>query len=266
MFNRTKTASRSSSSGNSAHHVIAQSLGWEESRIHLLEKSESRAWWIARAAILGALLSVTALAVLAPFYTVVPVVFQVDKLSQDILSVQIGKPTIPQSEAMDMHWLATYVQTRERYVWTLLQTDYYATMAMSDPIVGSDYRAIYEGVNALDKKLGEGTDIRITLLSVELIPGAPGKAQVTWERTMRQKGLDIEKGRRFVSSISYVYTPPAALSRQSQIIANPFGFKVDGYAVAAVLSAGKSSTTASSSAANTAAAANASGAPAGAKP
>ena len=53
MFNRTKTASRSSS-GNSAHHVIAQSLGWEESRIHLLEKSESRAWWIARAAILGA--------------------------------------------------------------------------------------------------------------------------------------------------------------------------------------------------------------------
>lgn len=222
--------------------VLERSRSWEESRIQLLEKSESRAWNVARAATGIAALSVVALAILVPFYKVVPVVFRVDSLTDQIQEVQVGKAAVPQSEAMDKHWLSSYVQTRERYIWTLLQPDFDSTLAMSDETVGRDYKAIFEGPNALDKKLGEGTDIRIKIISVDLIPGTPGKATVTWERTMRQKGIDVEKGKRFVSTISYKYIPPEGLTREKRLIANPFGFRVDGYAVSTVLANSKAST------------------------
>lgn len=224
----------SSAGARSTDTLLEQSQSWEESRIAVLEKSEDRAWKVARVMAAIAILAVTALAVLVPFYKIIPVVFRVDSLTDQILEVQVGKANVPQSEAMDKHWLAQYVQTRERYIWTLLQVDFDSTLALSDDSVAADYKAIYDGPNALDKKLGEGTDIRVKIVSVELIPGAPGKAAVTWERTMRQKGIDVEKGKRFVSTISYKYAPPEALTREKHLIANPFGFKVDGYAVATV--------------------------------
>ena len=236
IFSKNRNATPKSSTAV----IIKKSLDWEESRTHLLEKSEARAWLITRIAALLAVLAVAALLIMIPFYTVVPVVFQVDKLTNEILQVQVGKLDVPQSEAMDKHWLAVYVQTRERYVWTLLQTDYDTTMALSDAMVANDYRAIYDGPNALQKKLGEATDIRVKLISVDMVPGAPGKASVTWERTMRQKGTDVKK-ERFVSSISYKYVPNPGLSHESQIIANPFGFRVDGYAVSTILATGNKS-------------------------
>lgn len=215
--------------------LAAESLSWEISRAELLEKSEVRAWSIARVSVAAALLSIAAVVVLAPFYKVIPVVFRVDNLTNEILEVQVGKASVPHSETMDKHWLASYVQTRERYVWTLLQTDYDSVLALSDEHVASDYKAIYSGANALDKKLGENTDIRVKLISVQLLPGEAGKAQVAWERTTREKGVDTER-KRFVSTISYKYLPPEALTQEKQLIANPFGFRVDGYAVSTVLS------------------------------
>lgn len=217
-----------------ASRLVAESQSWETSRAQLIEKSEARAWKIARASSVAALLSIAALAVLAPFYKVIPVVFRVDNLTNEVLEVQVGKASIPQSEAMDKHWLATYVQTRERYVWTLLQLDFDTVLTLSDEHVASDYKAIYNGPNALDKKLGENTDIRVKLISVQILPGEPGKGQVSWERTTREKNVDIER-KRFVSTISYKYVPPDALSQEKQLIANPFGFRVNGYAVSTVM-------------------------------
>ncbi len=218
---------------------LQKSADWEVSRTYLLEKSESRAWLITRVAVLIAVLAIAAITILAPFYKIIPVVFRVDKLTNDILQVQVGKEAVPHSEVMDKHWLAQYVQQRERYIWTLLQSDFDTTMTLSNDVVANEYRSIYEGENALDKKLGESTDIRVKLISVELLPGdhGKGKARVIWERTMRNKGFDTERGKRFVSSISYKYIPNEALSQEKQLIANPFGFKVDGYAVATVLAA-----------------------------
>lgn len=213
--------------------LVAASLSWEEERATHLEKSEARAWNVARAATAVAVLSVTAIAVLSPFYKIIPVVFKTDNLSGEILEVQVGPTNLPHSEIADKHWLATYVQTRERYVWTLLQTDFDTVMALSDETVANDYRAIYDGPNALDKKLGETTDIRVKLVSVQILPGEPGKGLVTWDRTLRQKGLDVDR-KRFISTISYKYSPPEALSKEQKLIANPFGFKVDGYAVSTV--------------------------------
>lgn len=235
MFSKPRI---SVASPKTAELIIQKSVSWEESRIYQLEKSESRAWWVARVGSLVALLAVIALALLIPFYTIIPVVFNVDNLTGEVLQVNVGKAAMPPSEVMDKHWLATYVQTRERYVWTLLQTDFDMVMSLTSDSAAGDYRAIYEGKNALDKKLGENTDMRVKIISVELTPGTPGNARVIWERTMRQKGNDVERGKRFVSSISFKYLPNPPLTLEKQLIANPFGFRVDGYDVATVLATG----------------------------
>lgn len=134
------------------------------------------------------------------------------------------------TEAMDKHWVADYVRTRERFVWTLLQLDYDHTMNLSDERVAREYRAEYEGPNARDKRLGPGTDERVKILGVTLPPNEPGKAVVRFERITRRDGTDVDVG-FYVASLSYKYEPPALFSKERNVVDNPLGFKVTGFVV-----------------------------------
>lgn len=245
MFKRltARSATRASSSSTadagregSSASLLGQSQDWEADRTEALERSEARAWQVARATITIALLAVAALLVMIPFYKIVPAVFQVDRATGEIMQVTTDPTSIKPSEQMLKYWLGTYVSLRERYHWTLLNDDYDTTLLLSDEIVAREYRAIYDGPNALDKKLGEGTDIRVRIISVELSPNEPEKrGTVRWERRTRRNNQDAGGVEYFSSAVSFKFSPPNVFSREKQLIANPMGFKVDGYAVASVL-------------------------------
>ena len=209
--------------------IYEEAVSWENSRQEALEKLEARAWSMVRWTSLLAVLAMTALVILAPFYKIVPLTFEVDKLTGQAQLVDLTGPMpMTSTEAMDKHWVADYVRTRERFVWTLLQLDYDHTMNLSDERVAREYRAEYEGPNARDKRLGPGTDERVKILGVTLPPNEPGKAVVRFERTTRRDGTDVDVG-FYVATLSYKYEPPALFSKERNVVDNPLGFKVTGF-------------------------------------
>lgn len=218
-------------SDESKPSLFESAVSWESSRREALEKSESRAWSMVRWTSLLAVLAMSALVILAPFYKIVPLTFEVDKLTGQAQLVDLTGPMpMTSTEAMDKHWVADYVRTRERFVWTLLQLDYDHTMNLSDERVAREYRAEYEGPNARDKRLGPGTDERVKILGVTLPPNEPGKAVVRFERTTRRDGTDVDVG-FYVATLSYKYEPPALFSKERNVVDNPLGFKVTGFVV-----------------------------------
>lgn len=222
---------KTNQSANHKPSIFEEAVSWENARQALLEKSEARAWSIVRWTSLLAILAMSALVILAPFYKIVPLTFEVDKLTGQAQLVDLTGPMpMTSTEAMDKHSVADYVRTRERFVWTLLQLDYDHTMNLSDERVAREYRAEYEGPNSRDKRLGPGTDERVKILGVTLPPNEPGKAVVRFERITRRDGTDINIG-IYVASLSYKYEPPALFSKERNVVDNPLGFKVTGFVV-----------------------------------
>jgi type IV secretion system protein VirB8 len=205
-------------------------LDTEASLTELRERSERRAWRVAYAALGVTVLCATGLAIMAPFYRVVPLPIEVDTLTGESQVIDVlDARRVHTSEIQDKHWVETYVRSREQYEWGLLQLDYDRVLTMSEDVVARDYKQIYAGPDALDKQLGANTERRIRIISTTLPPGEPGRAVVHIERTTRRNGVDnAEPPVRFVVTLAYTYRPPV-FGRESTAIDNPFGFKVSAY-------------------------------------
>jgi type IV secretion system protein VirB8 len=177
-----------------------------------------------------AALSAVALAVMVPFYRVVPLPIEVDRLTGESQVIDVlDAKHVHTSEIQDKHWVDVYVRSRERYDWGLLQMDYDRVLDMSADTVARDYRQIYSGPDALDRQLGAGTERRIRILSTTLPPDEPGRAVVHIERTTRKHGEDnAEPPQRFVVTLAYTYRPPLFM-RESTAVEDPFGFTVTAY-------------------------------------
>ena len=202
-------------------------LDIEASLTLLQERSERRAWNVAYGALAVAVLSVLALAVMVPFYRIVPLPIEVDRLTGESQVIDVlDARHVHTKELQDKHWVEAYVRSRERYDWGLLQMDYDSVQAMSSDLVARDYRGVYSGPEALDRQLGPNTERRVRIISTTLPPDEPDHAVVHIERTTFRNGLaNAEPPQRFVITLAYTYRPPA-FTRESIAIANPFGFKV----------------------------------------
>jgi type IV secretion system protein VirB8 len=207
-----------------------RALDFEASVTHTQERSERRAWHVAGAAVMVAVLCAVALAVMVPFYRVVPLPIEVDRLTGEAQVIDVlGARHVHMRDIEDKHWVEAYVRSRERYDWGLLQMDYDCVLDMSDDVVARDYRQIYSGPDALDRQLGPGTQRRIRILSTTLVPDEPGRAVVHIERTTWKNGVDnTEPAQRFVITLAYTYRP-AVFTRERTAIENPFGFRVSAY-------------------------------------
>ena len=217
---------------NNKKDIHHQAINWEASTTIAYQQSEARAWNIAKVSVLIGALSLAGLVFMLPFYKVVPMTFLVDKVTGEAQLVDTTgyKPAIL-NEAADRHWVEEYVNTRERYNWMLLQSDYERTLALSTGDVLKNYRAMFGHENSLDKQLGNYTERRIHIVSTTLPPGAPGNAIVRYERTTRERGYDTEIAGKYIASITYVYEKPSLLTLQKDLDANPYGFKVTGYVI-----------------------------------
>jgi type IV secretion system protein VirB8 len=207
-----------------------RALDFEESVTHLQERSERRAWHVALACVTVAILCAVALAVMVPFYRVVPLPIEVDRLTGEAQVIDVlDSKQVPMRDIEDKHWVEVYVRSRERYDWGLLQMDYDRVLDMSDERVARDYRSVYNGPDSLDRQLGANAQRRIRILSTTLVPDEPGRAVVHIERTTWKNGIDnAEPPQRFVITLAFTYRP-SVFTRERTAIENPFGFRVTAY-------------------------------------
>lgn len=225
----TSDKSKVTPADQARYHKQAQD--WEADKTARIEQSERRAWLVAGAAAIVALVAVIGIALVGKLKTVQPFLLAMDKTSGNIEVVDAADDRAVKGyqELLDKHWAKKYVIARESYIWTLLQLDYDTVLALSGDGPARDYARKFDGPDALDKKLGAGVERRIKVLSVTLPPDETGKAVVRFERTEKRVEADTaDLPQTFVATLAYEYKP-GMRGKEADLIENPLGYKVTAY-------------------------------------
>jgi type IV secretory pathway component VirB8 len=197
--------------------------------------SKRLAWLVAFCSLLLAGLAITALILLLPLKQTVPYLTYVDKntgVTQVVDVATISK--ITQDDVNVKHWVGRYVQTRERYVYQLLQDDYDFVMATTDPSQQKAYAAIYEvGPNKKDAVLRDQQEERVRITAVQLSPSQTGRASVRYvKETFKAGSRAPDKTEAYIVDLAFTWGSNGQWTERSLLI-NPLGFRVTAYRVTA---------------------------------
>lgn len=200
-----------------------EAMSWETSRLQQLERSERRAWAVAAAGALVAVLSWLAIVFMMPLKEAVPYVIRVDSATgvPDIVTTLTEKG-VPTDEVMDKYWIARYVRARETYDWYSLQEEYETVNLLSAPGIAADYNKRFEGPEALDKKFG--ANVRVTVSIASIVLNQKGIATVRFTQRVRTLADDREITSSWVATIGFEYQGTAKLKESTRLV-NPFGFQ-----------------------------------------
>lgn len=194
------------------------------------QSSRAVAWRVAIAAVLAAIALAISLAVMVMRYEPVAFLVEVNKQTGETsVMKRLDREAIAFNEFHDKHNLKRFVQARESYFYPFLQRDYNLTVDMSCEPVAAEYAKQFDGEKALDKVLGNGTEWKIHVLSVRLLPDQPGRAVVTFDKTIKVTSTNEVRGPfRFDATLAYEYRPNVN-KPESIWIDNPTGFTVCAY-------------------------------------
>lgn len=211
---------------------FADAQGWEADRLHRIEKSESRAWWVARCACLIAAIAVVAVIAMMPLKRVVPYVYSVDRQTGELTVMDAAnqRQIAGNQDLLDKHFANAYVVARDSYNWKLLQTDYNDTVAFSAPLVARDYAARFDGAQAVNKVWGPNVERKVTVTSIQLAPDSIGKKAVV-RYTVQQRNLQtntLAPIEHYIATIAYEYHPQRT-GKEQDLIRNPLGYTVTGF-------------------------------------
>jgi type IV secretion system protein VirB8 len=200
-------------------------VDWETSLVVNEARSRQVAWRVAAASLTVAALESVALFLLTPLHSITPYVVSVDRISGDTNVAVTGASQVAAGELNDKHWISEFVTARQRYVYRLLQHDYDTVRRFSAGSVAATYVAQFEGDNALDTTLRDSSELLPQILSITL--NEPGIATVRLQIDRREANGSITS-QRYVAALRYEYRVPVQ-ARESELIENPFGFRVTAY-------------------------------------
>jgi type IV secretion system protein VirB8 len=173
------------------------------------------------------LLGVGALAALAPFKTVIPLVFRVDNATgvvERVYDVQGG--AMEATEASKRYFLWQYVRLRHSYSPAEAQSSFEAVMLMSSRTVQGEYAADYRGSNPTSPQVVLGRNGSASLRWVSTSFLGPKLAQVRFVQIERKGDFPLPP-KRMVATIGFDFSPGEVSS--SSINVNPLGFIVTSY-------------------------------------
>jgi type IV secretion system protein VirB8 len=218
-------------------HTGGINRAWEVDHTLMLEASERRAWQVAVAGLTVGLMGIAGIFVQGPLRRIVEVPIVVDRVTgETTIQQRLSTETVPALEALDKHNLAVFVRAREGYGWMTLQRDFDQVARMSIPTVFNDYSRLFDGEDALHKRIGASEDWRIRIVGVRLSAGGRtgkmrngGEATVTYDKVVRLTDRNLpEVTTRHVASVVFEYQPKA-LAKEQDRLENPFGFVVTAY-------------------------------------
>lgn len=208
-------------------HYLAAAKGWESSEIAAVKRSEKRAWRVAIAASVVALLAIIAVALLTPLKTVEPFVVQVDRSGAASTVTLLNERTITGSEALDKYWLGRYVNFREEYLNQTSYGNFAATRLLSSQNVGSMFRQQVDPKNPQSPtaKYGSKGTVEVEVVSISFI--GKQQAQVRFVRREKRNPDELPRETYWIATINYQYLNPPL--KESDRLINPVGFQVLDY-------------------------------------
>jgi len=207
------------------------SVNWESSKVRSLEKSNNRAWFVAKSAVLLSLLMGFGLAAILPLKEAIPYVVRIDKSSgaTDIITV-LNNKEIDAKEANDMHWLAVFVSAYESYEWYTINKDYETVGLMASAQVGKEYASLFEGETNFDETYGKKISVSIKLVSVVARDDEIGTVRfIKTTKNLKNSNVpDIVS--HHVATIGYRYLESSEMTLEDRLV-NPYAFQVTSYSV-----------------------------------
>ncbi|WP_198320780.1 virB8 family protein [Azohydromonas aeria] len=214
--------------------AAATSANWDVDEQLLRERSEHRAWTVAKVSWAITAVAVIGIAVQGKLRQEVTIPVLVDRATGEVsISQPLTERTVPINDALDKHHLARYVGAREAYAWRFLQTDYKTVGRMSTPQVFQPYNAQFEGPNRLDERLKDTEERRVKVTAVRLageVPGLNGIRQAVVTYDLVTTAIDRPQPQvvRYQATLQYEYRPKLAMKEQDRLD-NPLGFVVTAY-------------------------------------
>jgi type IV secretion system protein VirB8 len=224
-------ADRNTKDMTQAGDLFQKAFDWETSRIELIEKSERRAWNVAKASSMIAILAIAALVLLTPLKESIPYVVRIDNNTgyTDIVTTLENK-SVSFGEVVDKYWLTQFVRARETFEWYTAQDDYDNVRLFSASDVGKEYVKLFEGPNALDKAYGQHTVTKVKINSV--VPRGDGQASVRFEKILKRRDAPDTSAQvtSWIATIGYEYRKISKMKEDDRL-KNPIGFHVLSYRV-----------------------------------
>lgn len=208
-------------------HYLEAAKGWETTEIANVKRSEKRAWRVAIAAGVIAVLSVVAVALLTPLKTVEPFVVQVDRIGSASTVTLLNTKAISANEALDKYWLGRYVNYREEYLNQTSYGNFMATRLLSSQGVGSAY---FQQVNPENpasptSKYGTRGTVEVEVTSITFI--GKNHAQIRFVRREKRQPDALPVETRWIATVSYQYLNPPL--KEADRLINPVGFQITDY-------------------------------------
>jgi len=237
MRNRTHTTASAP-----VEQAVRRAVDFELSIADLARRSERRAWRVALAASVLALLLAGGYYVLLPLKERIPFLVLADAYTGTAtvarLTGPLGTHAITRNEAINRSNVAQYVMARESYDAALLGLrDWNLVFSMSAPPVAASHRARYAGSNPRSPLAVHGKDraIRVRILSLAPLglgaDGSFGGASVRIQRTLLDKRTgDQQVLDNQLVTLRFTYRGDLALDEHDRVL-NPLGFQVTDYRV-----------------------------------
>jgi type IV secretion system protein VirB8 len=201
---------------------------WEYDRMRSAIQSRRLAWGVATGACALAVVSVGAVAMLAPLKTVQPYVIKVDRSSGEtqIVTALKGPQQRTYEEAVNRYFISQYVRLREGWLNNAARENAYAVMLMSEQAEGARYLNGVESnnKNAPSNIYGERGFVSISIRTISFL--SPTVAQVRFTKIITF-GQNAPVAQNWNAILTFKFTAAPESEKDRNI--NPLGFQVVNY-------------------------------------
>ncbi|GGO83777.1 conjugal transfer protein TraJ [Marinobacterium nitratireducens] len=218
-----------------------EARSWDLDAKERIKRSEKRAWFIAGAAVLVAVLEAGALVGLTPLKSVEPFVIRVDNNTGlvDVVSTLAetdGDVTEKAQEALDKYWLSNYIRHRENYQWETRDFDRQMVGLLSDSVIQQSYAAYTDprlNSAAPVAVYGQNTEVEarvkaISIINSETVENGEKRttALVRYTKQVKRAG-ERTPLTHWAATVTFVYLD-TSMKVEDRLL-NPLGFQVVKY-------------------------------------
>lgn len=222
-------------------NAVAKAVNYEVTVADLARRSEKRAWMVAFASIVMALILAGGYFYFLPLKEKVPYLVMADAYTGQATIARLrddfSKNSITANEAINKSNLSHFVMARESYDYSQIGDRDWATVhAMGAEGVNKAYESIYSQTNPQNPitLFGKTKTIRVRILSIQLHSDPDSKvknATVRFQRSLFNKengGQQLMDSK--IAAIEYTYKSNLKMDDAARVL-NPLGFQVSGYRV-----------------------------------
>ena len=212
---------------NDLKAYFTEAKSWDYDRLLAANRSKRLAWSVATVAGALAITGVAAVALLAPFKTVIPYVITVDKATgaSEITSKLTGDNHVLYDEAISKYFLADYVRNREGWIPQARKEFFDGVLAMSAREEQARWIDFYRKENPKSPQV-IFTNLDTVFVAVKSVTFvSKGVAQVRFIKSL-QRGNSVTDTPA-IATITYDVTDTPTTEQQR--FANPLGLEVISY-------------------------------------